>query len=353
MTEQSRSLALRHAPTLAKNKTLVGEKREITICDEDNRPYLHDGETPGGHALALVGDDAETKQRLDTLESDTDNAASSKYKTIGYDFSSFQNPVAVVDNIKHPDNSWAANCIQMSSDGLFLYALFRSSAPYNQELHQYSLPVAFSIENAVFVKSLIVTSNSDVKGFALWPDGLGFSTILGDHTFTGANDIASATLITGPSVFRTTIPIKDLTFFNNGKSVMWRSASYNSLDEDDRGYVNFRNCTTPYRLSDGLTHLRWEIGIDTWGANKRVTITEDARVIINDGSTIQVSASPDVFGEISLSANANMNKYTVNNSIGSIGSLAFIKNGAGFISIDITNKRIMQFNCNRLVEDLV
>jgi len=53
VTTKSTSLALRYSKTLADLSTKVGANREITVCDEDKRPYLHDGVTAGGVPLAM------------------------------------------------------------------------------------------------------------------------------------------------------------------------------------------------------------------------------------------------------------------------------------------------------------
>lgn len=53
VTTKSTSLALRYSKTLADLSTKVGANREITVCDEDKRPYLHDGVTAGGIPLAM------------------------------------------------------------------------------------------------------------------------------------------------------------------------------------------------------------------------------------------------------------------------------------------------------------
>lgn len=56
VTTKSTSLALRYSKTLADLSTKVGANREITVCDEDKRPYLHDGVTAGGIPLAMQSD---------------------------------------------------------------------------------------------------------------------------------------------------------------------------------------------------------------------------------------------------------------------------------------------------------
>lgn len=53
---ESKSLSLRGIATKALLLLKKGANREIAVCDEEQRPYLMNGVTPGGKAIAMLND---------------------------------------------------------------------------------------------------------------------------------------------------------------------------------------------------------------------------------------------------------------------------------------------------------